>query len=453
MTSAAGTAIPEIETRIYRKLLLRIVPIIMLGMFISYIDRANIGVLAGPMSEDLGLTAAAFGLAAGLFYIGYCFFEIPSNLALARFGARRWIARIMVSWGAVTMLMAAVQSEWSLYVVRIMLGIAEAGFSPGALLFLALWCPPRMLTRTYSLMNLAVPIALAVGSVLTASLLSMDGILGLAGWRWAFLVEGLPAILLGTYIWFRLPSTPAEATWLDATEKEYLARTTTQSTSARAHEFKQVGVVLRMPSAWLFTSLYFCMTIGYWAITYFLPTIVREQFGLTAAGAGFVSGIPWAFAAVVMLVVARSVTRTGDRVWHLTLLQVAGGIGLAFAATTGNPVLALIGISLAGAGFFGSLSTFQSMEAQIFAGGLAAVALAMVNGLASLSGLAGPYVVGALRDATGSTSTGLLIMSGFFGVAAVMMFFTTRWVERTTGGIAQEEKALAAAQAVGAGTG
>lgn len=436
MTNPAGAvAPPDIEVRIYRKMLKRIIPVIMLGMFISYIDRANLGVLAGPMSDDLGLTSAAFGLAAGLFYIGYCFFEIPSNMAMAKFGARRWIARIMMSWGVVTMLMALVQNEITLYIVRIMLGLAEAGFSPGVLLYLAMWCPPRMLTKTYSMLNLAVPIALAVGSVATSALLSMHGLLGVAGWRWAFLIEGAPAILLGLYIWFRLPSSPAEVSWLDESEKSYLARFGVQGENASAHEFKQVAAVLRRPAAWLFTLLYFCMSIGYWSITYFLPTIVREDFALGDAGAGFVSAIPWALSAVVMLLVARNVTRTGERTWHLTLLQLAGALGLVVAASTGSAVLALVGISFAGAGFFGSLSTFQSMPAQVFAGGLAAVALAMVNGLASLSGLAGPYVVGVLKDATGSTDRGLLIMSFFFVIAAVLTYFMSRWTDRVTGGL------------------
>ncbi|KFG72882.1 MFS transporter [Streptomyces mutabilis] len=436
MTNPAGAvAPPDIEARIYRKMLLRVVPIIMLGMFISYIDRANIGVLADPMSTDLGLTSAAFGLAAGLFYIGYCFFEIPSNMALAKFGARRWIARIMVSWGIVTMLMGLVQNEVTLYIVRIMLGIAEAGFSPGALLFLAMWCPPRMLTKTYSMMNLAVPIALAVGSVVTSALLSMHGVLGISGWRWAFLLEGAPALLLGIYIWFRLPNSPREVAWLDESEKAYLAQVGVQGEDSSAHEFKQLSAVLRRPAAWMFVLLYFCMSIGYWSITYFLPTIVREQFDLSDAQAGFVSAIPWAFSAVVMLLVARSVTRTGERTWHLTILQLAGALGLAVAASTGSAVLALVGVSLAAAGFFGSLSTFQSMSAQAFAGGLAAVALAMINGLASLSGLVGPYVVGVLKDATGSTDRGLLIMSIFFVVAAVLMYVMSRWTDRVTGGL------------------
>lgn len=436
-TMAHDTAVlmPDIEVRIYRKILLRIIPIVMLGMFISYIDRANLGVLAKPMSADLGLTAATFGLAAGFFYVGYCFFEIPSNMALAKFGARRWIARIMVSWGAVTMCMALVQNDITFYICRTMLGIAEAGFSPGALLFLAIWCPPRLLTKAYSMVNLAVPIALAVGSVITASLLVLDGTFGLAGWRWVFLIEGVPAILLGIFIWFRLPSTPKDASWLDESEKAYLAETGVQDAGAKAHEVSQLVAALKRPAVWLFVVLYFCMTIGYWSLTYFLPTIVGERFDVGTAGAGFISALPWAFAALVMLVVPKTVGRTGDRRWHLTALQIAGGIGLAFAATTGSGVGALVGISFAAAGFFGSLSTFQSMQAQVFAGGLAAVALAMVNGLASLSGLAGPYVMGVLKDTTGSTNSGLLIMSAFFVIAAVMINIMTRWADRLTGGV------------------
>jgi MFS family permease len=301
--ATAVTAPPDIENSIHHKMQRRLIPIIMLGLFISYVDRINIGVLAGPMSLDLGLTAASFGLAAGLFAVGYSLFEVPSNMVMAKVGARRWIARIMVSWGAVTMLMGVVQSEWSLYIVRTLLGIAEAGFTPGMLLYLAIWCPPRMLAKTYSMMNLAVPVALALGSVLTSFLLGMDGLFGLAGWRWAFLIEGVPAVLLGVYIWFRLPNTPADAKWLTVEEKAYLAETSVQGSKQGGHEFSQLAAVLRRPAAWMFTLTYFCMGLGYWTIIYFLPTIVREQFGLSAAGAGFVSAIPWAFSLIVMLVV------------------------------------------------------------------------------------------------------------------------------------------------------
>ncbi|MCE0765056.1 MFS transporter [Pseudonocardia kujensis] len=438
MTNPAGlaAAVPDIEDRIYRKMRRRLIPIVMLGLFISNVDRINIGVLAGPMSLDLGLTAAAFGLAAGLFAVGYSLFEIPSNMALAKFGARRWIARIMVSWGAVTMLLGTVQNELSLHILRALLGVAEAGFVPGVLLYMAIWCPPRMLPKTYSMMNLAVPVALALGSVLTSTLLGLHGLLGLAGWRWAFLLEGIPAVLLGVYIWFRFPNTPADAGWLDADEKAYLAEAGVQTDNTRAHRFEQLGAVLRRPAAWMFTLTYFCMGLGYWTTIYFLPTIVREQFGLDAAAAGFVSAIPWAFSVLVMLAVMRSVTRTGDRTWHLTILQLVGAVGVFVAASTGTPVLALIGLSLGGASFFGTLSTWQSMQAQVFAGDQAAVALGMITGFTSLSGLLGPSVMGVIKDATGSTHTGLLIMSGFFVAAAVLMFFVSRWTDRVTGGLA-----------------
>ncbi|KQU45909.1 MFS transporter [Rhodococcus sp. Leaf278] len=427
--------IDDIEVRIYKKTLRRVIPIIMLGMFISYIDRANIGVLAGPMSEDLGLSAATFGLAAGLFYIGYCFFEVPSNMALARFGARIWLARIMVSWGICTMLMAFVQNDITLYIVRIMLGIAEAGFSPGALLFLAFWCPPRMLPKTYSMLNLAVPIALAIGSILTSSLLSLDGLFGVAGWRWAFLIEGIPAIALAAYMYFRLPNGPSEATWLDDEEKDYLAEHSAQRPGGPGHEMKYFWAVLRRPAAWAFTVLYFCMTIGYWTIAYFLPTIVRGEFKLGFIASGLVSAIPWTFAAIVMVLVSKNVSKTGERTWHMTILQIAGAVGLATAALSGNPYLALIGISLAAGGFFGSLPSFNSMPTQVFTAGLAAVALAMINGLASLSGLVGPYLFGLLQDTTGSTDMGLLIMSGFFVAAAVLVYCMSRWTDTVTGGL------------------
>ncbi|MFC9835246.1 MFS transporter [Rhodococcus sp. NPDC127530] len=263
----------------------------------------------------------------------------------------------------------------------------------------------------------------------------MDGLFGIAGWRWAFLLEGIPAILLAIYIFFRLPDGPSNAKWLDASEKEYLAKSAAQSPDNAGHEIAHLWAVLRRPSAWVFTVLYFCMTIGYWTIAYFLPTIVRDQFDLGAAGAGFVSAIPWLFAAIVMIVVSRNVSRTGERTWHMTLLQLAGAAGLTIAALSGNPYLALLGISLAAAGFFGSLPTFNSMPAQLFTGGLAAVALAMINGLASLSGLAGPYLFGLLKDNTGSTTNGLLIMVGFFVAAAILAFTMSRWTDKITGGL------------------
>jgi MFS family permease len=437
MTSRTSTAPrPDIEARIYRKTLVKIIPIVMLGMFISYMDRANLGILAAPMSQDLGLTAATFGLAAGLFYIGYLVFEIPSNMLLARFGARKWIARIMVTWGAVTMAMAFIQNDIQLYVMRILLGLAEAGFSPGVYLFLAYWCTPRLLTKTYSMFNLAVPIALSLASVLTSSLLLLDGMLGFAGWRWTLFLEGIPAVLLAVYIFLKLPDRPQDADWLDESEKAYLAEVGTQGQNDSAHELKQLPAVLRRTSAWIFSLTYFCLTIGFWAITYFLPTIVKEQFKLGTVTSGFISAIPWLFSAIIMIFVGRSITRTGERKWHMTVVLLVGAVGLAIGALSGNPFIAIAGVSVAAAGFFGALSAFWTMPAQVFAGGLSAVAIAMINSLGNVSGLVGPYVLGSLKDATGSTNAGLLIMAGFLLAGAVLTYVMCTWTDKATGGLA-----------------
>lgn len=435
MTTNPTAVDANIESRVYRKVTLKVLPVLMIGMFIAYIDRANLGVIAAPLSKDLGLTAATFGLAAGFFYIGYLLFEIPSNMLLAKVGARIWLGRIMVTWGVVTIAMAWMQNDVSLHVMRFLLGLAEAGYSPGTVLFLALWCPARLLPKAMSWLNLAVPVALAVGSVMTSSILLMNGVGGLAGWRWVFIFEGIPAIILAVVIFFVLPSTPAKASWLDEEEKAYLARNVAQRASSGAHELKQLPAALRRPSLWAFALTYFFILIGFWSITYFLPTIVKEQFHLNVVGSGYVSAIPWAISAIVMFVVVRSISRTGERRWHLTIPMAAAAFGLLMGVLSGNPYLSLIGISVAAAGFFAVLSTFQATVAQVYAGALAAVSIALVNSVGNISGLVGPYIQGWLTDFTGSSSAGLLVMSGFFALAAVLTYVLIGWADRTTGGL------------------
>lgn len=435
MTTTPVAVDPGIEARVYRKITLKVLPILMIGMFIAYLDRANLGVIAGPLSKDLGLTAATFGLAAGFFYIGYLLFEIPSNMLLAKVGARIWLGRIMITWGIVTIAMAFMQNEVSLHIMRFLLGLAEAGYSPGTALFLALWLPARLLPKAMSWLNLSIPIALAVGSVITSSILLMNGVGGIAGWRWVFLLEGLPAIVLAIVIFFALPSTPAKAAWLDDEEKAYLAQNVAQRPDSGAHELKQLPAALRRPSLWAFAVTYFFILIGFWSITYFLPTIVKEQFHLDVVGSGYVSAIPWAFSAIVMFVVLRSISRTGERRWHLTLPMVAASLGLLIGVLSGNPFLSILGVSIAAAGFFATLSTFQATVAQVYAGALAAVSIALVNSVGNVSGLVGPYIQGGLTDLTGSSSAGLLVMSGFFAVAAVFVYILIGWADRKTGGL------------------
>jgi len=435
MTTTDLRTQPEIEARVYRKLILKVLPLLMLGMFIAYIDRANLGVIAVPLSRDLGLTAASFGLAAGFFYIGYLVFEIPSNMLLAKVGARVWLARIMITWGLVTMAMSLMQTEWSLYIMRLLLGLAEAGYTPGVLLYLAMWFPAHLLPKAMSWLNLAVPVALAIGSVVTSTILLMDGVAGIAGWRWVFVFEGVPAIILAIVFFVALPGSPAKATWLDDDEKAYLVRNATQRPGSGGHELKHLGAALRRPSLWAFAITYFCILIGFWSITYFLPSIVKEQFKLSVVASGFVSAIPWAFSAIVMFVIVRSISRTGERRWHLTLPNVAAAIGLFGGVLSGNPYLSLLGISIAAAAFFAVLSTFHATVAQVYAGVLAAVSLALVNSVGNVSGLVGPYLQGWLTDLTGSSSAGLLVMSGFFAIAALFTYILIGWADRHTGGL------------------
>ncbi|MFC9935922.1 MFS transporter [Glutamicibacter sp. NPDC127525] len=429
-TRKAGT-----ERQLNRKITKRIMPILALGMFISYIDRANLGVISEPLSLDLGLTASSFALAAGFFYIGYLVLEVPSNMALAKYGARFWLGRIMLTWGAVTVLMSLMQTEWSLHVMRFLLGAAEAGYSPGVILYLAMWYSPKALGKAVAALNLAVPVALCLGTVITTLILTMDGIAGIAGWRWVFVLEGLPAIALAIIIFINLPSSPAKAKWLTEEEKVMLEASVTQSKSEASHRLSQIPKMLKKGSVWFFALTYFLILAGFWSITYFLPTIVKEQFGLGVIGSGFLSSVPWLVSIAVMAIVAKTTVATGDRTWHMTGLMVASAVGLFLGVVSGSPVASLVGMSLAAAGFFGVLSTFQATIAQVYAGALAAVSIAFVNAVGNVSGLVGPYILGYFKDLTGSTDTGLLIMSGSFALAAVCVFFGTRWADKRTGGI------------------
>ncbi|ABE29377.1 major Facilitator Superfamily protein [Paraburkholderia xenovorans LB400] len=419
-----------LERRILRKVGWRILPILLLGFLISFIDRANVGVLYGPLTHSLGLTASSFGLAAGLFYIGYLVFEIPSNLAMAKYGARVWLARILVTWGFVTVALAAAQGVTSFYILRILLGVAEAGFYPGALFFLTLWYPPRALGRAYSLFEISIPASLAIGSLLTSSLLLLDGVWGIAGWKWVFILEGLPAIALGLYIFFVLPDNPDKATWLTAEETCYLnSQLLTRHESAKS-ELGKVAVIFQSGLAWIFAALYFSFVIGFWAVTYFLPKIVQERFHVGVVQAGAISAIPWIVAVLAIIVVSRTSAKTRDRRWHMLVLLGLAGIGLLMSAAVASPILALIGIAMGAAGMQAATPLFWTMPSTVFRGAMAAVALAMVNSLGNLSGLAGPWILGFFSDVTGSSRVGLYIMSGFFFVSAILAFAVSTAVTR-----------------------
>lgn len=417
------------ERQLYRKVTRRIMPILIVGLFMSFIDRANLGVVGPAMSLDLSLSASAFGLAAGLFYVGYLLFEIPSNMLLVKFGARMWLARIMVSWGVVTALMAFAQNDVTIYILRMLLGIAEAGYFPGVLLYIAFWFPRSMLHRANATFQIGVPISLAIGSVFTASLLLLDGLGGVAGWRWVFIVQGVLAVATGIALYALLPNTPAQAKWLSSGERAHIVAAVAAPHAGATSELSNLARILRSVSAWLFAITYFLMLLGFWAITYFLPQIVGKQFDLDPVRAGMLAAVPWIAAGALIFVALKTSKKTGDRKWHLLVLMTVAGASLWISTVTASPVIALIGLSLAAAGMQATVPLFWTMPATIWAGGLAAVAIAMVNSFANIAGLIGPVVLGVFQDTTGSMNGGLQIFAICFILAGILGFAMMSWTD------------------------
>ncbi|BAO91265.1 MFS transporter [Caballeronia cordobensis] len=415
-----------IERKIFLKVTLRIIPILILCFFINYIDRANLGVLFSPISKELHLTASAFGFAAGVFFLGYLVFEVPSNMAIVRFGARRWIARIMISWGIVTCLLAATHSVPMLYTLRFLLGVAEAGFFPGVLFYLTFWYPRHLLGQAYLTLELSVPISLALGSVVTAALLLMDGVAGIAGWRWAFALEGIPAVLMGILVLFILPDGPREARWLTDEERDYLLAKTTSGHGHSKANLGELKAVVCDSLTWLYIGLEFCIIIGFWAVTYFLPKIVQERFHVDAVAAGLISSIPWLAAVFGIALVAWTSRKTGDRKWHLLIVLLLSAIGLCITARVESPVIGLIGLCISAAGVQAAVPLFWTIPAMSFSGARAAIAIAFINSVASTAGLVGPWILGISHDLTGTSRTGLYVMSGFFLVSAFLAFHVSQ---------------------------
>ncbi|MCR4470432.1 MFS transporter [Burkholderia sp. SCN-KJ] len=420
----------QLERNLFRKISWRLMPLLLLGYFISFIDRANVGVMYTPLTKALGLTPSGFGLAAGLFYIGYLLFEIPSNVAITKYGARVWLSRILITWGLVTVALAASQGAKSFYVLRILLGVAEAGFYPGVLFYLTLWYPKRSLHRAYSIFEVCVPIALAAGSIVTSGLLLLDGARGFAGWQWVFVLEGVPAVALGFYMFKYMPARPQDARWLTPDEAKFINQQVAVPVERHESETTLLLKIAKDGLSWVFSALYFSFVIAFWSVTYFLPKIVQERFHVGAVDAGLISAIPWVAAVAVILIVSKTSSRTGDRRWHMLVLLCAAGLGLFLSAYVQSPVIALIGLCLGAAGMQGAVPLFWTMPSLVFQGAMNAIALAMVNSLGNLSGLAGPWILGLLTELTGNSRAGLYVMSGFFFFSAFLAFAVSTSITR-----------------------
>ncbi|MFQ3453600.1 MULTISPECIES: MFS transporter [Bradyrhizobium] len=412
----------EIETSTIRAISWRLIPFLILAYFFSYLDRVNLGFAALTMNSELKFSPVVFSFGAGIFFIGYFIFEVPSNLALERFGASRWIARIMVSWGILSALMAAVYDEHSFYALRFFLGVAEAGFFPGIILYLTYWYPAEYRARFLAAFALAVPISTVIGAPISGLLLGLDGVMGLKGWQWLFVIEGIPSVLLGIVTWFYLTDRPEKADWLSAEQKAWLkAKLDAEVAAKQAAKHFTLGEALSSPKVLALSAIYFGFVASLYGMQFWLPQIVKA-FGLTNAQTGFVTAIPYAFGTVAMILWARRSDATRERVFHVGAPLLLTALALAVSSYITDPVMTMVVLTVAAIGVFCTFAVFWTLPTAWLSGTAAAGAIALINSIGNLAGFGGPYLIGWVKEATGSTSTGLLVLSLLPLAAGLLVF-------------------------------
>jgi D-galactonate transporter len=421
--SQAITGQPTAES-VMHKVSWRLIPFMVLLYFVAFLDRVNVGFAALTMNKDLGLTATVFGNGAGIFFIGYFIFEVPSNVALEKFGARMWIARIMITWGIISGLMALTTGPISFYTLRFLLGIAEAGFFPGMILYLTYWFPSAYRAKIVGCFLLAIPISSIIGAPISTALLGTS-ILGLKGWQSLFILEALPALVLGFVVLFFMTDKPEKAHWLTPAERDWLSRVlqAERKTRESVHHYT-LGQALMNPRVVLFGFMYFGIVIGLYGFSFWLPQIIKGFGGLSNWQVGLITMIPSAFAAVTMYLWGRHSDRTGERVWHVFLPAIIGGTSLAISGfLTGTPALALVALTIGAMGIYAALPTFWTLPTAMLSGTAAAGGIALINSIGNLGGYFGPSFMGYLKDWTKSHTYGLIglgacmAMSGFLALA------------------------------------
>jgi MFS transporter, ACS family, tartrate transporter len=413
-----------------RKAARRLIPFLCLCYAVNFLDRVNVGFAALAMNQDLGFSPSIYGAGAGIFFVGYFLFEIPSNLALKKFGARIWIARIMISWGLVATAMALVHSETSFYVMRFLLGVAEAGFFPGIILYLTYWFPAAERARIVSLFMAAVPLATVVGGPVSGALLELHGLGGLKGWHWLFIIEGLPAILLGMVALKFLDDRPEQAAWLTPAERKALAETlAAEAKVTRETGYAGLSQALTRPRVLVLGLIYFCIVVGLYGIGFWMPQVI-QTLGLNPLRIGFLTAVPYLFAAIAMVLWGVRSDRTRERIWHVALPLLLGGAAFAWSAFTGPLWLTMVALTLATVGIYAAIGTFWSLPTAILAGTGAAAGLALVNSMGNLGGFAGPSIVGVTKQATGSFTAALLFLAGALALGAVITLLFGRGAHR-----------------------
>jgi MFS transporter, ACS family, tartrate transporter len=416
----------EIQTRVLRKITWRIVPFIMLLYFVAFIDRVNIGFASLTMNKDIGLSSTVYGFGAGIFFWGYFLFEVPSNIILHKVGARIWIARVMITWGIVSAAMAFVQGPTSFYVLRFLLGVAEAGFFPGIILYLSYWFPARQRAAVTALFMAAAPLSTVLGSPVSGALLEMDGMLGFKGWQWLFVLEALPAVLLGFVVLAFLTDRPEKAKWLADDERRWLVETMNVETTSKAATSKHsIWRGLADPRVLALALIYFGTSAGLYTLGVWAPQIIK-QFGLSSLQVGFLNALPASAAVVAMVLWARHSDRTGERTWHVVLACLLAAAGLAFAGLATGVVTVLVALALVNIGISSAKPPLWSMPTLFLSGPAAAAGIATINSIGNLGGFVGPAMIGWIKDQTGSFVGGLYCVAGLLVLSAVLTLLLSR---------------------------
>lgn len=410
----------DLERRTLAKVTARLVPFLIICYFVAYLDRVNVGFAALTMNKDLGISASAFGFGAGIFFFSYFLFEVPSNLALERFGARKWIARIMLTWGILSGAMAFIHGETGFYVVRVLLGAAEAGFFPGIIFYLTLWFPASYRGRIVAYFMAAIPLSSVIGAPVSSMLLGLDGFAGFKGWQLLFILEAVPALILAVVVWFYLTDRPAQATWLTL-QRDWLA-SRLAAEEAQREAAHQIGVMqaLANPKVLALSVVYFGAVAVNYGTAFWLPQIVKA-FGVSNLQTGFITAIPYVVGTIGMVWYGLRSDRVRERKGHTAAALAVAALGIGVSTLLDDPVLKMISLSIGSFGVFAVLPVFWTLPTSFLSGASAAAGIAAINSLGNLAGFAGPYAMGAIKDATGSFAGGLLFIAGLAVLGMVVV--------------------------------
>ena len=409
----------EFEQRTMRKLTWKLMPLLCACFMAAFLDRVNVGFAKEQMMKDLEFSTQVYGLGAGIFFIGYFLFEVPSNLIMERVGARMWIALIMIVWAFISGAMLFVKSVTVFYVLRFFLGAAEAGFFPGVIFYLTFWFPKQYRSRTVALFMSAAVFSGVIGNPMSGALLELDGIMGWHGWQWLFFIEALPSLLLGIVVLAVLPNGPAQAKWLTQEEKDFVIN----KISAEGKDTEKHESVLKAfadPRVLLLSAIYFLSIVGAYGLDFFMPTLIKGAFGGSNTQVGFLAAVPPLLALVAMNLWGRSSDRRQERKFHVAAAIAWAGTGLMLASLPVPPVVALIALAFAVAGRWSAIAPFWGLSTAFLSGRAAAGAIALINSIGNLGGFAGPYLMGWLKDTTGDYVIGLRVLAGLMFVSAAL---------------------------------